>query len=68
VYFASAALAGGLLAGLSIGTENLVQADAYAASRTQINQISNISEIKMAGVSMTSSSIVALRTRIVRAG
>jgi hypothetical protein len=65
MYFASAALAGGLLAGLSIGTENLVQSGAYAAGRAQINQISSIYGIKMAGVFMISTSTVALRTRIV---
>ena len=65
MYFASAALAGGLLAALSVGTENLVQSGAYAAGRAQINQISNIYGIKMAGVFMISTSTVALRTRIV---
>ncbi|HEY4051377.1 MAG TPA: hypothetical protein VGM27_31325 [Acidobacteriaceae bacterium] len=65
MYFTSAALAGGLLAGLSLGTENLVESGAYAAGRAQIHQISNIYGIKMAGVFMISTSTVALRTRIV---
>jgi hypothetical protein len=65
MYFASAALAGGLLAGLRNETDNLVQSGAYAASRAQINQMMDIFGIKVAGVFMISTSTVALRTRIV---
>jgi hypothetical protein len=65
MYFASAALAGGLLAGLRNGTENLVQSGAYATCRAQINQMMEIYATKVAGVFMLSTSTVALRTRIV---
>ena len=56
MFFASAALAGGLLIVLSSGSENLVQSGAYAVSRAQIYQITSIFEIKMAAVFMISSS------------
>jgi hypothetical protein len=65
MFFASAALAGGLLIVLSSGSENLVQSGAYAVSRAQIYQITNIFGVKMAAVFMISSSTVTLRTRIV---
>jgi hypothetical protein len=65
MFFASAALAGGLLTALSSGTESLIQSGAYAASRAQIYQITNIYGIKMAAVFMMSTSTVSLRTRIV---
>jgi hypothetical protein len=63
--FASAALTGGLLLGLSSGAENLIHSGAYAVSRAQIYQMMNIYAIKMAGVFMISTSTVSLRTRIV---
>jgi hypothetical protein len=62
--FASAALSGGLLLGLTSGTENLIQSGAYAVSRAQIYQMMNIYAIKMAGVFMISTSTISLRTRI----
>jgi hypothetical protein len=65
MFFASAALAGGLLTVLASGSDNLVQSGAYAVSRAQIYQVTNIFGIKMAGVFMISSSTVSLRTRIV---
>lgn len=65
MYFASAALAGGLLTALSTGNEKLVQSGAYVAGRAQISQMMDVYGIKMAGVFMFSTSTVALRTRIV---
>jgi hypothetical protein len=64
MFFASAALAGGVLTVLSSGTESLIQSGAYAVSRAQVYQITNIYGIKMAGVFMISTSTVSLRTRI----
>lgn len=65
MYFASAALAGGLLGVLSGQTENLVQSGTYALSRAEINQMLNVYGIKMAGVFMISFSTISLRTRII---
>lgn len=65
MFFASAALAGGLLGVLGDGTENLVQSGSYALSRAEINQMLNIYGIKMAGVFMISFSTISWRTRIV---
>jgi hypothetical protein len=65
MYFASAALAGGLLSALTSQGENLMRSGAYTAARAQIYQISNIYAIKVAGVFMISTSTVSLRTRII---
>ena len=65
MFFASAAIAGGLLAVLSSGTENLVHTGTYAVSRAEINQMLNIYGIKMAGVFMMSFSTISLRTRVI---
>lgn len=65
MFFASAALAGGVLDVLSRGTENLVHTGTYAVSRAEINQLLNVYGIKMAGVFMISFSTMSLRTRIV---
>jgi hypothetical protein len=65
MFFASAALAGGLLGVLSSGTENLVHTGTYAVSRAEINQLLNVYGIKMAGVFMISFSTISLRTRII---
>jgi len=65
MFFASAALAAGLLSVLSIGPENLVQSGAYAVGRAEIYQMMNIYAVKMAGVFMISASTISLRTRIV---
>ena len=65
MFFASAALAGGLLGVLSGGTEDLVHTGTYAVSRAAINQMLNIYGIKMAGVFMISFSTISLRTRII---
>ena len=64
MFFASAALAEGLLGVLSSGTENPVHSGTYAVSRAEINQMLNIYGIKMAGVFMISFSTISLRTRI----
>jgi preprotein translocase subunit Sec61beta len=64
MFFASAALAGGVLTVLSSGTESLIQSGAYAVSRAQVYQVTNIYGIKMAAVFMISTSTVSLRTRI----
>jgi hypothetical protein len=65
MFFASAALGGGLLLVLSSGNENVIQSGAYAVGRAQVYQIANIYAIKMAGVFMMSLSTISLRTRIV---
>jgi hypothetical protein len=65
MFFASAALAGGLLGVLSSGNEDLVSAGTYAVSRAAINQILNVYGIKMAAVFMISFSTISLRTRII---
>jgi hypothetical protein len=65
MYFASAALAGGLLRVLSSGTESPIQSGTYALARAEIYQIMNVYATKMAGVFMISASTIALRTRIV---
>lgn len=64
MFFASAALAGGLLEALQGQTQNLVQSGTYALSRAEINQMLNIYGIKMAGVFMISFSTISLRTRV----
>lgn len=68
MYFASAALAGGLLGVLNSGAENLVHTGTYAVSRAEINQLLNVYGIKMAGVFMISFSTISLRTRIIPRG
>jgi hypothetical protein len=65
MFFVSVALAGGLLTVITSGTESVIQSGTYAVGRAQINQVSSIYAIKMAGVFMLSSSTVSLRTRIV---
>lgn len=65
MFFASAALAGGLLGVLSSGTEDLVNGGTYAVSRAEINQMLNIYGMKMAGVFMISFSTISLRTRVI---
>jgi hypothetical protein len=65
MFFASAALAGGLLGVLSSGTQDLVHTGTYAVSRAETNQLLNIYGIKMAGVFMISFSTISLRTRII---
>lgn len=48
MFFAGAALAGGLLRVLSGGTESLIQSGVYAVERAGIYQIMNIYAVKMA--------------------
>ena len=63
--FVSAALAGGLIRVLGGGTENLIRSGAYALSRAEIYQATQVYGIKMAGVFMISTCTMSLRTRIV---
>jgi hypothetical protein len=63
--FVSAALAGGLITVLGGGTENLIRSGAYALSRAEIYQATQVYGIKMAGVFMISTCTISLRTRIV---
>ena len=63
--FVSAALAGGLIRVLGGGTENLIRSGAYALSRAEIYQATQVYGIKMAGVFMISTCTISLRTRIV---
>lgn len=65
MFFASAALAGGLLEVLSSENQNLVHTGTYAVSRAEIHQMLNIYGVKMAGVFMMSFSTISLRTRII---
>jgi hypothetical protein len=65
MFFAAAALAGGLVGVLSGGTENSLNSGTYAVSRAEINQMLNIYGVKMAGVFMISFSTILLRTRII---
>jgi len=62
--FVSAALAGGLIRVLGGGTENLIPSGAYALSRAEIYQTTQVYGIKMAGVFMISTCTILLRTRI----
>jgi hypothetical protein len=64
MFFASGALAGGLLEVLRGGTKNLVQSGTYAVIRAEIDQMLNVYGIKMAGVFVMSFSAISLRTRI----
>jgi hypothetical protein len=64
MFFASAALTGGLLLVLSNGPDSPIQSGAYAVSRAQIYQLMNIYAIKMSGVFIIVTSTIALRTRI----
>jgi hypothetical protein len=63
--FVSAALAGGLITVLGTETENLTLSGAYALSRAEIYQATQVYGIKMAGVFMISTCTISLRTRIV---
>jgi hypothetical protein len=63
--FTSAALAGGLIRVLINAPEILTQPGAYAVGRAQIFQTMNVYGIKMAGVFMSSTSTIVLRTSIV---
>jgi hypothetical protein len=62
--FVSAALAGGLIRVLGRGTENLILSGAYALSRSEIYQTTQVYGTKMAGVFMISTCTISVRTRI----
>jgi hypothetical protein len=64
MFFASAAIAGGVIRVLTSGAENLIASGSYALGRAEVYQISNIYGIKMAGVFMFTSATVVLRTGI----
>ena len=63
--FTGAAVAGGIIAVLGKGTEGLVPSGAYALGRVEANQAIHLYATKMAGVFMTTTSAIALRTQIV---
>jgi hypothetical protein len=62
--FNAAATAGGIIMVLRTGSENLIQSGAYALGRAQIQQIMHIYAMKMAAVFMTTTSTIALQTRV----
>jgi hypothetical protein len=64
MFFASAAIAGGVIRVLTAGAENLVASGSYAVGRAEVYQISNIYAVKMAGVFMFTSATILLRSGI----
>jgi hypothetical protein len=62
--FNAAAAAGGIIMVLRSGSENLVQSGAYALGRAEIQQTMHIYAMKMAAVFMTTTSTIALQTRV----
>ena len=62
--FASAALAGGLLAEMNRDGGNLVRSGSYTLGRAEIRQITAVYGIRMAGVFIITASTITLRTRI----
>ena len=61
--FASAALAGGLLAEMNREAAKLVSSTSYSVGRSEIHQITTVYGIRMAGVFMITASTISLRTR-----
>jgi len=61
--FASAALAGGLLAEMSREAGKLVSSGSYSVGRSEIRQITTVYGIRMAGVFIITASTISLRTR-----
>jgi len=61
--FSAAAAAGGIIAFLGSGTENLIQSGTYALGRAEIAQTMHIYAMKMAGVFMITTSTISLQTR-----
>jgi hypothetical protein len=61
--FASAALAGGLLAGMSREAGKIVSSGSYSVGRSEIRQITTVYGIRMAGVFIMTASTISLRTR-----
>ena len=62
--FASAALAGGLLASYAIIPDQLIDSGLYTLSRTVMYRITNIYAVRMAGVFMMSLGTIWFRTRV----
>lgn len=65
MFFASAAIAGGILRALLSGGESLVTSGSYVTGRAEVYQIANVYTIKMPGVFMFTSATILLRTGIV---
>jgi len=61
--FASAAIAGGLLASFGAGPPS--EGSAYTFGRAVTYQITNVYAMKMAGVFMISTATISVRTRII---
>lgn len=62
--FTSAAVAGGIITVLSHVSSSLIQSGSYALGRAEAYQTLNIYAVKMAGVFMTTTCTISLRTRI----
>jgi hypothetical protein len=62
--FSLAAVAGGIIRVLGSEPEIIKQSGAYALGREQIGQFMRVYAMRMAGVFMTTSSTIALRTRL----
>jgi hypothetical protein len=63
--FLAASVAGGIIRLALSGSGNVIGSEAYTLARIQVYQAMNTYAIKMAGVFMTSTSTIALRTGIV---
>jgi hypothetical protein len=63
--FASAAIAGGLLASFAAGAENSSESVVYSFGRAVTYEVTNIYAMKMAGVFMVSTATISLRTMVI---
>ena len=64
MFFASAAVAGGILAGFAVDSGRLMSGGVYTFSRTVANLIMNTYAVKMAGVFMMSLATIWVRTGV----
>jgi hypothetical protein len=62
--FVSGALAGGVLAAYAEGSNSLIGSSAYTVVRAATYRITNVYQVKMAGVFMLSLSTIWVRTRV----
>jgi len=62
--FASAALAGGLLASYALEPDKLIESGVYTFARTVMYRISNVYAVRMSGVFMISLGTIWVRTRV----
>ena len=66
--FASAALAGGILASFSVASANLIDSGVYSFGRAVMYQISNVYAIRMGGVFMISLATIWVRSQTMPRG